>query len=134
MFYKYDKANSIVVPAPFRRDITPVFMKGDPSHPNCSFSIHLTEWPAGCEIDLHAHPDATEAMYLMSGKGECMINGETHEFLPDTMIVAPPGVDHRIRNTGDELLRVLCVFSPAVSGEDLRARAMAAVEAEENKE
>ena len=36
---------------------------------------------------------------------------------------------HQIINTGDELLMVLCIFSPAVSGEDLSNRARNAVEA-----
>ena len=131
MYYVYDKAQSIVIPAPFNRAITPVFMGDDDIIKETNFSIHLTEWEPGCEIDLHNHEDGMEAMYCMSGKGEAMVNGEWHPFVPDSMIVAPPKVDHKIRNTGEETLRVLCVFSPPVTGASLRARAMEAVAAEE---
>ena len=44
------------------------------------------------------------------------------------MIVAPPRVTHQIINTGDELLRVLCIFSPPNTGKGLRDRALKAIE------
>ncbi|MCC2255275.1 cupin domain-containing protein [Ruminococcus sp. CLA-AA-H200] len=128
MYYEYKKENSIHIPAPYKRDITPVFMGDDDKIAETNFSIHLTEWAPGCTIDEHSHPDGMEAMYLMSGKGIAIVNGEEHEFRPDTMIVAPPGITHKIINTGDEVLRVLCVFSPPVTGKSLRERAMNAVD------
>lgn len=127
IYYKYDENNSIHIPAPFCRTITPVFMKDDFCITDCNFSIHITEWPAGSEIDEHFHPDSFEAMYLMSGTGKCIINDEEHDFIPDSMIVAPPNVNHKIMNTGQEVLRVLCVFSPPITGESLKKRAMEAV-------
>jgi quercetin dioxygenase-like cupin family protein len=128
MFYEYKKENSIAIPRPYARKITPVFMGDDDKITETNFSIHLTEWEPGCTIDEHSHADAMEAMYLMSGHGIAIIDGVEHEFLPDTMIVAPKGISHKIINTGDDLLRVLCVFSPAVTGKDLRDRALSAVE------
>lgn len=128
MYYQYNPENSIQIPKPYKRKITPVFMGDDSIITETNFSIHLTEWEPGCEIDEHSHPDGMEAMYLMSGRGVAYVNGEKHEFLPDTMIVAPKGVSHKIVNTGDETLRVLCVFSPPVTGASLRERALEAVE------
>lgn len=128
MYYVYDKKNSIPVPAPFNRAITPLFMGDDDIIRETNFSVHITEWESGCEIDLHSHSEGMEAMYCMSGRGEAMVDGVWHPFVPDSMIVAPPGVTHQIRNTGKETLRVLCVFSPPVTGESLKARAMEAVE------
>lgn len=132
MFYEYKKENSIHVPAPFKRIITPLFMKDDDIIVDANFSVHLTEWEPGCEIDEHFHPDGMEAMYLMSGKGLAVIDGKNYEFKPDSMIVAPPGISHKIVNTGEELLRVLCIFSPPVTGQSLKARAMEAVNLSEN--
>jgi len=127
MYYKYDKKNSIAVPEPFKRYMTPMFMGDDPVITESNFSVHMTEWEPGCRIDLHSHPDAMEAMMCIAGKGRCSINGEEHEFVPGTLIVAPPTVEHDIENTGDEMLRVVCVFSPPATGKGLRDRALAAV-------
>ena len=132
MYYKYDPANSIEVPEPFHRFMTPLFMGDDDKIKGCAFSCHITEWPAGCEIDSHVHPDGTEAMYLMSGQGKCWVDNVEYDFVPGSMIVAPPGVQHKIRNTGDEMLRVFCVFNPPVTGASLKERALAAVK--ESKE
>lgn len=109
------------------RDITPIFMGDDDKIRETNFSVHLTEWMPGCTIDEHSHEAGMEAMYLMSGKGIAVIDGQEYEFRPDTMIVAPPGVPHKIVNTGNEKLRVLCVFSPPVTGKSLQERAMGAV-------
>ena len=138
MFYKYDPAKSIAVPEPYKRYMTPLFMGDDEIIKNSNFSCHFTEWEPGCRIDAHSHPDGMEAMYCMSGHGKASVNGVMHDFEPGCMIVAPPTVEHEIINDGDEMLRVFCVFSPPVTGESLRKRAMEAVEAnrraqEENK-
>jgi quercetin dioxygenase-like cupin family protein len=131
MYYTYDKNNSIAVPAPFKRYMTPLFMGDDPVIKESNFSVHITEWEPGCQIDFHAHPDSMEAMYCMGGSGKCSVNGEEHPFVPGSMIVAPPGVTHQIINTGNEMLRVLCVFSPPATGKGLRERALEAVKASE---
>ena len=126
-YYVYDPARGIPAPEPFKRTITPMFMGDDPDVHGVGFSVHFTEWEPGCEVDLHAHADATEAMYCVSGTGVATTNGEEHPFVPGAMIVAPPGVSHSIHNTGEELLRVFCIFSPPVTAQSLRDRAMTTV-------
>ena len=127
MYYKYDSKNAIAVPLPFKRYITPLFMGDDDVIKETNFSCHITEWEPGCEIDLHQHPAGMEAMYCMTGAGTCSINGEEKPFTPGCLIVAPPGIMHQIRNTGTEMLRVFCVFSPPVTGAALKQRAMEAM-------
>jgi len=129
MYYTYDPANSIHVSDPFRRIITPIFMGDDPVITDCSFSVHMTEWEPGCYVDNHFHEAETEAMYCIAGTGSVQVNGEEHPFFPGAMIVAPPGVTHQIINTGTELLRVLCIFSPASTGASLKERAQKTVDA-----
>ncbi len=134
MYYRYAPKNSILVPPPFKRAITPLFMGDDDKITESDFSVHITEWEPGCEIDSHSHPDSMEAMYCMSGNGIVYIDGEEHAFVPGSMIVAPPNTAHRIINTGTELLRVFCVFSPPATAKGLRDRALAAVQAEQQNE
>lgn len=128
MYYQFKEENRIEVPEPFCRYMTPLFMGDDPVIKDCAFSLHITEWEKGGKVDLHVHEDATEAMYCMEGHGMVNIDGEEKEFHPGTAIVAPPNVLHSIWNTSDEMLRVFCVFSPPVTAEGLRERAMEAVE------
>lgn len=127
MYYELKEENKIEVPKPYKRSMIPLFMGDDPVIRDCAFSIHVTEWEKDGRVDLHTHDDGTEAMFCMEGCGEVNINGEKKNFSPGCMIVAPPGVLHSIRNTGDELLRVLCVFSPPVTAKKLKDRAMDAV-------
>ncbi|MDF2524514.1 MAG: Cupin 2, conserved barrel domain protein [Clostridiales bacterium] len=127
MYYTYDAKNSISVPSPYKRYITPIFMGDDKEISETNFSVHMTEWEPGCKIDMHMHPSGMEAMYCISGKGIASVNGKSYEFIPGSMIVAPPTVEHQIVNTGDEMLRVFCVFSPPVTGKSLRERALEAI-------
>lgn len=129
MYYKYDEKNGIHVPEPFKRVMTPMFMGDDDKIKESNFSVHFTEWEPGCEIDSHSHEIGMEAMYCMEGRGVAQVDGKEYPFVPGSMIVAPPGIQHKIKNTGDQLLRVFCIFSPPVTGESLRQRALEAVEA-----
>ena len=127
MYYKYDKNNSIHVPEPFCRAMTPCMMV-DNTEGDLPFSIHYTEWEPGKRIDSHIHESAMEAMICVSGNGKATLNGVTYDFIPDSMIVADKNEEHSIQNDGDETLRVLCIFSPAIKAQDLKDRAFAAVE------
>lgn len=130
MIFHYDAKNGISVPAPFNRIMTPL-MTADNAGRDIPFSVHFTEWAPGCKIDTHQHPDAMEAMYCMSGSGRAMADGEWVDFVPGVLLVADKGEEHMIENTGAEPLKVFCVFSPPVSAQGLRERAMAAVKAAE---
>ncbi len=126
MYFIYDEKNGIKVPEPFNRVMTPM-MTTDTADRPIDFSIHMTEWAPGAKVDEHIHESATEAMFCISGHGVASVNGEEFDFTPLSMIAALPGEMHQIINTGTETLRVLCVFSPAVSGEGLKKRADDAV-------
>lgn len=133
MYFKYDGKNAIKVPSPFERVMTPLMVK-DNVDLELPFSVHYTEWKPGCVIDTHVHENAMEMMLCISGKGRAMVNGEWFDLVPDSMIVADKNDEHSIVNNGDEMLRILCVFSPPISAKDLRDRAFAAVENSINKE
>ena len=127
MFFRYDEKNSIKVPSPFNRTMTPI-MTTDLIDRDIDFSVHMTEWDPGARVDNHSHPDATEMMFCISGEGIASVDGVEYPFKPDSMIIAFPGMLHQIINTGSETLKVLCVFSPPISGKGLKERADKAVE------
>jgi mannose-6-phosphate isomerase-like protein (cupin superfamily) len=126
MYFAYDEKNGIPVPFPFNRVMTPI-MTTDQTDKPIDFSVHMTEWEIGAKVDEHIHEDSTEVMYCISGEGKASVDGVEYDFVPDSMIAALPGMKHQITNTGKEKLRVLCIFSPAISGEGLRSRAEKAV-------
>lgn len=127
MYFRYDNERSISVPFPFSRVMTPYMMPDTASCP-VNFSIHLTEWEPGAEVDEHAHPDGMEAMYCISGSGVATVDADEYPLTANTMIAAAPGERHQIKNTGSEPLRVLCIFSPPVTADSLRQRAQDAVD------
>ena len=55
MYCCYDRKKTIAVPEPFKRYITPIFMKDNGEIQDSGFSIHLTEWEPGCKVDYHSH-------------------------------------------------------------------------------
>jgi mannose-6-phosphate isomerase-like protein (cupin superfamily) len=129
MFYQYDSKNTLHVPKPFQRDLTPIFQAGDAQIPDAAFSISMAEWDEGGFADPHIHEKNMEAMYCIAGKGTAQIGENIYELKPDTLVVAPIGVMHQLKNTGKEKLRVICIYSPAITTEGFLGRAMEAIKA-----
>lgn len=133
MYFSYDLDRAIRVDKPFQRIMMPYMMPDTASCP-IDFSVHLTEWNPGSQVDEHMHESAMEVMYCVSGCGVASVGDEVFELVPNSMIAAAPGELHCIKNTGDEPLRCLCIFSPPTSAEALRKRAQDAVDASKEKE
>lgn len=80
----------------------------------CHF-IDYTEMPPGTSIGLHTHKRSEEEYYLvLNGCGTMESNGEVFSVKPGDLIRNPPGGQHGLKNTGDEVLR-LFVFELAVT-------------------
>ena len=76
-------------------------------------SVWETTFPPGVGIPLHKHPHPVEELlYVLRGKGIETVRDEQREVRPGTAIFIPPEVEHRIENTGDEMLVLLVVVSP----------------------
>jgi len=126
MFFAYDKKKSINVNFPFKRIMTPYMMPDTASCP-IDFSTHMTEWEPGGQVDEHFHANGMEVMYCLSGCGTASVNDNVFNLTENTMIAAAPGEKHCIKNTGSTTLRVLCIFSPPVTADELRKRAESAI-------
>ena len=76
-------------------------------------SVWETTFPPGAGIPLHKHPHPVEELlYVLRGKGVETVGDEQRDVGPGTAIFIPPEVEHRIENTGDEMLVLLVVVSP----------------------
>jgi mannose-6-phosphate isomerase-like protein (cupin superfamily) len=72
----------------------------------------------GASTQEHFHPRAEEIYYITHGAGKIQIEGETCEVRAGDAIAIPPGQKHKLWNTGNETLRLLCCCAPAYENND----------------
>lgn len=66
----------------------------------------------------HSHPNGEEVIYIVSGSGRVMVNGEVSPVREGTAVLFPQGQVHMLQNTGDTQMKVACFFAPATSLEN----------------
>jgi mannose-6-phosphate isomerase-like protein (cupin superfamily) len=54
-----------------------------------------------------AHQDADKAYVVLEGSGTFRIGSEEQELGPETVVLAPSGVEHGVENTGEVRLTLL---------------------------
>lgn len=63
--------------------------------------------------DRHNHPESEEVLYVLSGRGEQMVNDEApFPIAPGDTIYIPQAVYHSTVNTGWEPLQLLAIYNP----------------------
>ena len=67
----------------------------------------------GRSTEEHYHIETEEIYYILSGRGEMMVDGERREVKKHDGIAMPPGARHKITNTGQRDLIFLCCCVPA---------------------
>jgi quercetin dioxygenase-like cupin family protein len=75
--------------------------------------VGLNCFEPGQEHALHAHAGTDKVYHVLSGRGAFLLEGREIPMQAGVMLVAPEGVPHGIRNTGDERLVVLAILAPA---------------------
>ncbi len=74
--------------------------------------------PPGGETEEHYHR-ASEEIYLFThGSGRLRLGDEESDVSAGDTVVIAPGTRHKLWNTGDEPLRLLCCCSPPYSHAD----------------
>jgi len=81
-------------------------------------SLAEARLPAGASTQEHFHPKTEEIYYITHGAGKIRVAGETREVKAGDAIAIPPGTKHKLWNTGDEMLRLLCCCAPAYEHSD----------------
>jgi mannose-6-phosphate isomerase-like protein (cupin superfamily) len=75
---------------------------------------HLSIWrqeiASGHGTPAHRH-DCEEVVVVEAGQGELHAAGQAMPFGPDTTLIIPPNVVHRILNTGHETLHLTAALS-----------------------
>jgi oxalate decarboxylase/phosphoglucose isomerase-like protein (cupin superfamily) len=91
------------------------------------FSGGVVDLPSGEGHSRHNHPGAEEIIFVISGRGEQMVedpdgNPVTREVGPGCTIFVPESRFHSTRNTGTAPMQLFVVYSPA--GPELALRTL----------
>jgi quercetin dioxygenase-like cupin family protein len=79
-----------------------------------NFAMRMFELQPGGHTPLHTHAHEHE-LFTLEGQGVFVCDGQEHEFGAEYVMFAPPNKEHQFRNTGDSVLRMLCLI-PASAG------------------
>ncbi|MCP4039643.1 MAG: cupin domain-containing protein [bacterium] len=75
--------------------------------------VGLNAFEPGQEHALHAHEGMDKVYHVLRGTGTFLLEAREEAMAPGVMLVAPEGVPHGIRNSGQERLLVLVILAPA---------------------
>ncbi len=73
------------------------------------FAMRMFEVEPGGFTPYHTHEWEHEA-FVLQGKGALVTKDDEKEFKQWDVIFVPPNVTHQFRNTGDDLMRFLCII------------------------
>lgn len=62
----------------------------------------------------HAHPNAEEIIYAVSGSGKVYVDGEVEDLPEGAAVLFPAGSVHMVRNPNGATLKLACFFAPPV--------------------
>jgi quercetin dioxygenase-like cupin family protein len=74
-----------------------------------NFAMRIFEIEPGGHTPLHTHPHEHE-IFAVEGEGVFVYEGKEYPFERDYVIFVPGGREHRFKNTGAGLLRLLCLI------------------------
>ena len=81
-------------------------------------SLAEARLPVGASTQEHYHPKAEEIYFITHGQGRMRIESEIREVKPGDAIAIPPGQRHKLWNTGQVTLRLLCCCAPGYEHSD----------------
>jgi len=73
--------------------------------------------PGGSTL-LHRHRETEEIYYFTQGTGLMTLGAERFAVRAGDTVCIPPGTPHRLENTGEDALILLCACAPAYSHAD----------------
>ena len=63
----------------------------------------------------HSHPNGEEVIYIITGSGRVMIEGEVSAVRAGSVVLFPQGKVHMLQNNGQTAMKVVCFFAPATN-------------------
>ena len=66
----------------------------------------------GEEIGSETHPDNDQVLYLVSGRGKVVLNGQEKAFNKGDLVLVKAGTEHNFITDGDEAMKIITTYSP----------------------
>ena len=93
-------------------------LAGRVSLPAANQSLAEATVPAGGATAEHYHVVSEELYFFTAGSGHLRVGDEHRDVGAGECVVIPPGAVHKLTNTGDAPLKLLCCCAPAYSNDD----------------
>lgn len=93
-------------------------LAGQVSLPAVNQSLAEAAIPVGGATTAHYHPVAEELYFITAGHGRMRLGADEWDVRVGDCVVVPPGAEHKLTNTGDVTLTLLCCCAPAYRHED----------------
>jgi mannose-6-phosphate isomerase-like protein (cupin superfamily) len=91
---------------------------GPASLPSANQSLAEATVDPGGATTAHYHRVSEELYFFTAGTGRLRIGDDERDVRAGDCAVIPPGAEHKLVNTGDEPLVLLCCCAPPYSHED----------------
>ena len=91
---------------------------GPVSLPTAHQSLAEATVPVGGQTAEHFHRTSEELYLFTSGMGRIKVGDEVREIAAGDCVVLPPGTPHKLWNTGDGPLALLCCCAPPYADAD----------------
>lgn len=86
-----------------------------PDDGNCqNMILGVVTFPPGSDPGTHLHEREEEIIYVISGAGKTRVGDKVYALAPGVAVFTEPGIEHGVKNTGDQPLVMISVFSPPV--------------------
>jgi len=79
-----------------------------------NFHMRLFEVEKGGHTPLHSHSHEHE-VFILRGTGKFVCEEKVYDLQPESVIFVPPNKKHQFKNSGDKVLKFLCII-PAIAG------------------
>ena len=93
-------------------------LAGAVSLPTDNQSLAEATVPVGGATAEHFHVVSEELYYFTAGRGRLRVGEEYRDVRAGECVVIPPGTVHKLTNTGEAELELLCCCAPAYSDDD----------------
>lgn len=68
--------------------------------------------PVGGDIGEEVHPNTDQILFLVDGRAEAILNGETRKVEKHDVVFVPAGTTHNFKNIGAADLKLFTVYAP----------------------
>lgn len=87
-------------------------------HSNYAQSLAEATVAVGATTRLHRHTKTEELYHFTDGEGLMTLGNEVFAVAQGDTVCIHPGTAHRVRNTGDRPLKILCCCTPPYADDD----------------